>query len=145
METSIGLRTARIHRRKGAVTEIQVNMGEPQIGSDGTSGESYDNRKVLDIMSTMNRVIKINGQELLLSLVSIGNPHAVHFYNGLIADFPIAELGSKVERHKLFPDETNFEVVRIIDRKQVEALVWERGVGETLSLRQRRLRNRGSR
>ena len=108
-------------------------MGEPRIGPDGTSGESMCIiGNVLDIMSAMNRVIKINGQELLLSLVSIGNPHAVHFYNGLIADFPIAKLGLKVEQHKLFPDETNFEVVRIINRKQVEALVWERGVGETL-------------
>jgi diaminopimelate epimerase len=39
----------------------------------------------------------------------------------------------KVEQHKLFPDETNFEVVRIINRKQVEARVWERGVGETMA------------
>ena len=84
-------------------------------------------------MLAMNRVISVNGQELLLSLVSIGNPHAVHFYNGPIADFPLAELGLKVEQHKLFPDETNFEVARIINRKQVEALVWERGVGETLA------------
>ena len=84
-------------------------------------------------MSEMNRVITINEQELLLSLVSIGNPHAIHFYDNPVADFPLAELGLKVEQHKLFPDETNFEVVRIINRKQVEARVWERGVGETLA------------
>ena len=96
VETSIGLRQARVRRRKGAVIEIQVNMGEPQIGPDGISLKAMHSREVLDIMSTMNRVIKINGKELLLSLVSIGNPHAVHFYNGLIADFPIAKVGSKV-------------------------------------------------
>ena len=133
VETSIGLRTARIHRRKGAVSEIQVNMGEPRIGLDGTPAKAIYHENILDIMLAMNCVIKINRQELSLSLVSIGNPHAVHFYNGLIDDFPIAKLGSKVEQHKLFPDETNFEVVRIINRQQVEALVWERGVGETLA------------
>ena len=133
VETSIGLRTARIYRRKGIVTEIQVNMGDPRIGPDGISVKDMQKRKILDIMSTMNRVIKIDGKELLLSLVSIGNPHAVHFHDGLIANFPLAELGSKVEQHHLFPDETNFEVVRIINRRQAEAVVWERGVGETLA------------
>ena len=133
VETSIGLRTAGIHRQKGIVTEIQVNMGEPRIGTDGISVKEVYHRNILDIMSLMNRTINIAGKKLLLSLVSIGNPHAVHFYDGLITDFPIAKLGLKVEQHKLFPDETNFEVVRIINRQQVEALVWERGVGETLA------------
>jgi diaminopimelate epimerase len=133
VETSIGLRTARIHRQKGIVTEIQVNMGEPSIGTDGISVKAVYHGKLLDIMSLMNRTVYIADKKLPLSLVSIGNPHAVHFYDGLITDFPIAKLGLKVEQHKLFPDETNFEVVSIINRQQVEALVWERGVGETLA------------
>jgi diaminopimelate epimerase len=133
VETSIGLRTARIHRQKGIVTEIQVNMGEPSIGTDGISVKAVYHGKLLDIMSLMNRTVYIADKKLPLSLVSIGNPHAVHFYDGLITDFPIAKLGLKVEQHKLFPDETNFEVVNIINRQQVEALVWERGVGETLA------------
>jgi len=133
VETSIGLRTARIHRQKGIVTEIQVNMGEPSIGTGGISVKAVYHGKLLDIMSLMNRTVYIADKKLPLSLVSIGNPHAVHFYDGLITDFPIAKLGLKVEQHKLFPDETNFEVVSIINRQQVEALVWERGVGETLA------------
>ena len=133
VETSIGLRVARIHRRKDKVTEIQVNMGEPKIGLNGTPVKVFYQGKGLDIMSAMNRIITINEHKLLLSLVSIGNPHAIHFYNSPVADFPLTELGLKVEQHKLFPDETNFEVVRIISRKQVEARVWERGVGETLA------------
>ncbi len=133
VETSIGLRIARINRLKDKSVEIQVNMGEPKIGPDGTPVKAVRHGSKLDIMSAMNRVISIEGQELLLSLVSIGNPHAVHFYDGRITDFPLAELGLKVEQNKLFPDETNFEVARVINRKKVEALVWERGVGETLA------------
>ena len=133
VETSIGVRTARIHRRKDKVIEIQVNMGEPKIGLNSTPVKAFCQGNILDIMSVMNRVIIINKRELLLSLVSIGNPHAIHFCDIPVKDFPLAELGLKVEQHKLFPDETNFEVVRIISRKQVEARVWERGVGETLA------------
>ena len=132
VETSIGVRIARIHRENKLI-EIQVNMGEPRIGLNGTLIKAMNRGNILDIMSEMNHVITINEQELLLSLVSIGNPHAIHFCNYPVADFPLAELGLKVEQHKLFPDETNFEVVRIINRKQVEARVWERGVGETLA------------
>ena len=133
VQTSIGLRTARIHRRKGKITQIQVNMGKPKIGHNDTPVRNVHEKKEVDIKSLMNHVIQINGQELMLSLVSIGNPHAIYFYNGLVADFPLADLGLKVEKHKLFPDETNFEVARIINRKQIEARVWERGVGETLA------------
>jgi len=132
VETSIGVRIARIHRENKLIV-IKVNMGEPRIGLNGTLIKAMNRGNILDIMSEINHVITINEQELLLSLVSIGNPHAIHFCNYPVADFPLAELGLKVEQHKLFPDETNFEVVRIINCKQVEARVWERGVGETLA------------
>ena len=130
IETSIGLRTAIICRQKKEICKIQVNMGEPKIGLEGKAVNTVKYKNILDIM---NRTITVNNKELLLSLVSVGNPHAVHFIENNVSDFPLAELGSKVEQHKLFPDETNFEVVRIISRKQVEARVWERGVGETLA------------
>ena len=132
VETSIGVRIARIHRENNLI-EIRVNMGEPRIGLNGTPIKAMNHGTKLDIMSLMNQVISINEKELLLSLVSIGNPHAINFCDHPVADFPLATLGLKVEQHKLFPDETNFEVVRIINRKQVEARVWERGVGETLA------------
>lgn len=134
IETLAGIRSARIHRRRGKITEIQASMGEPRVGHNGTSAKLVLNSgKPVDITRDMNRNIKVNGNELLLSLVSIGNPHAVHFYAGSLADFPLAVIGPKVEQHQLFPDETNFEVVRIVSRKEVEARVWERGCGETLA------------
>jgi diaminopimelate epimerase len=133
VETSAGIRRARIHHRKGKVSEIQASMGEPRVGHNGTPAKAVYNKEILDIKSAMDRIIKINGNDLLLHLISIGNPHAVHFTNDSVFDFPLTQLGPKVEQHKLFPDETNFEVVRIIDNKNVEARVWERGVGETLA------------
>ena len=72
-------------------------------------------------------------KELCLSLVSMGNPHAVYFYPGEVSRFPLTQLGPKVERHEAFPSRTNFEVARVISRDQIEARVWERGVGETLA------------
>ena len=90
VETSIGVRIARIHRENKLIV-IKVNMGEPRIGLNGTLIKAMNRGNILDIMSEINHVITINEQELLLSLVSIGNPHAIHFCNYPVADFPLAE------------------------------------------------------
>jgi diaminopimelate epimerase len=134
IETLAGIRKAKVHRRQGKITEIQASMGQPRIGHNGTPAQIVDNNgKLADIVGIMNRTIKVNGRELLLSLVTIGNPHAVHFYRDSVADYPLASVGPQVEQHRLFPDETNFEIVRIINSKEVEARVWERGCGETFA------------
>jgi diaminopimelate epimerase len=75
----------------------------------------------------------VDGMELLLNLVSVGNPHAVYFWQRPVADFPLSQLGPIVEHLPIFPDRVNFEVARVVNQKQVEARVWERGVGETLA------------
>jgi diaminopimelate epimerase len=36
-----------------------------------------------------------------------------------------------VEHHAAFPDRTNVQLARVIDRHAVELLIWERGAGET--------------
>jgi diaminopimelate epimerase len=63
----------------------------------------------------------------------MGNPHAVYFQDGPVSDYPLHQVGPLVEHHALFPNRTNFEVVRVHDRDRAEMRVWERGVGETLS------------
>jgi diaminopimelate epimerase len=42
-------------------------------------------------------------------------------------------LGAKIETHAAFPERTNVEFIRVIDREQIEVRFWERGVGETLA------------
>ena len=63
----------------------------------------------------------------------MGNPHAVYFTTRPVADFPLHEIGPKVEHNPIFPQRTNFEVARVLSRGKIEARVWERGAGETLA------------
>jgi len=133
IETIAGVRRAKIHRRQGKVTEIQASMGEPRVGHNGTSVFLNTDTNLVDITNDMNRVVKVDGKDLLLHLVTIGNPHAVHFTQEDIAEYPLSKIGPRVEQHRLFPDETNYEVVRVMNRREVEARVWERGDGETLA------------
>jgi diaminopimelate epimerase len=62
--------------------------------------------------------------------VSIGNPHMVFDVDDLAA-FPLETEGPRLEHHAWFPERTNVEAIRVLDRHRLELRVWERGVGET--------------
>jgi diaminopimelate epimerase len=61
--------------------------------------------------------------------VDVGNPHAV--VEGDPAELP--RIGPALETHPRFPQRTNVQVARRLGHGEVEARVWERGVGETRS------------
>ena len=61
--------------------------------------------------------------------VDVGNPHAV--VDGDPADLP--RIGPLLEVHERFPHRTNVQVARLAGDGEIEARVWERGVGETAS------------
>ena len=71
------------------------------------------------------------GQQLVPILVNVGNPHAVFFLEKLPDSERLTVWGSQVENHRAFPRRTNVEFARVINAHQVEAKVWERGVGIT--------------
>ncbi len=134
VETMAGIRKARLLKIRGKATEIKTGMGEPKLGVKDipvTVGQSEE--KLVDIKPVIACSINVDGRELLLNLVSMGNPHAVYFSRDPVSDFPLSMLGPKVELHRIFPEGVNFEVARVLDRRQIEARVWERGVGETLA------------
>ena len=64
--------------------------------------------------------------------VNIGNPHCVFFLKN-IYDINLSKIGPKIEKHKLFPNQTNVEIIEIINKRKIKMRVWERGVGITLA------------
>jgi diaminopimelate epimerase len=66
------------------------------------------------------------------SLVSMGNPHAVFFVPDL-KRIDAAELGARIEVDPMFPEKANVTFAQVIAGDEVEAVVWERGVGLTLA------------
>jgi len=110
------------------VKRVKVNMGLPRFQPAQIPVRIADHE-----IPILNYPLVIDRRKLTLSLLSMGNPHAVSLLSQPVADFPLAEIGPKVERHHIFPQRINFEVARIVDRGKIEARVWERGVGETLA------------
>ncbi len=134
VETMAGIRKAGIYRAMGKLTKIQIGMGEPRFGAKDIPVVLESKKEnLVDITSMLSHHVSIGGRELLLSFVSMGNPHAIYFRQHPVVDFPLSQLGPEVEQHKMFPNRANFEVANVISREQIEARVWERGVGETLA------------
>lgn len=124
VETAGGLKT--ITPLDGA-SGFRVDMGVPRFRSqDIPLALSMETAPVLDLP------LKIRGRKLLLSFVSMGNPHGVCFVEDVEA-FPLSEIGLVVENHDMFPHRLNFEIARVLSRRAIRARVWERGAGETLS------------
>lgn len=108
------------------VERIRVNMG----GAILSAKESIHFQTTLPEM--INYPVEIEGKEVEITFVSMGNPHAVIFMED-IDSLEIEKIGPKIEYHPLFPERTNTEFIEIIDREQLKMRVWERGSGETLA------------
>jgi len=131
IETVDGIRKAKIYRATGKLTKIQVGMGKPKFGAKDIPVMIESG--LVDIKSVLSYSLTAEDKELLLYFVSMGNPHAVYFKQDPVSDFPLSQLGPKIEQNKMFPNRVNFEIANIVSRQQIEARVWERGVGETLA------------
>jgi diaminopimelate epimerase len=134
IETLAGIRKAKFLRGGRKEDSIQIGMGKPVFEAKDIPVMIEPGKKnLLDIKYILSYPVTIDKRKLLLDFVSMGNPHAVYFWQQPVSDFTLEQLGPKVEHHKIFPKRTNLEVVRVISRRQIEARVWERGVGETLA------------
>jgi diaminopimelate epimerase len=136
VSTLAGIKPIEVFLSRGKVSRAKVNMGMPRFGVEEipvTIKKNEKGRAGLDIIPLLDYSVNIAGKALSLSFVSMGNPHAVSFLNSSVAEFPLCEVGPKVENHGMFPERINFEIVRVLNRRKVEARVWERGAGETLA------------
>ena len=136
VEILAGIRIIKASKSQGKVSRAEVNMGMPRFGAEDIpvlTDKPKRDRGEVDIMPILDYPLNVAGRKLTLSFVSIGNPHAVSFLSQPVADFPLSEIGTQVENHPMFPERVNFEIARVLNRDKIEARVWERGAGETLS------------
>ncbi len=75
--------------------------------------------------------IDLSAGPLVVTAVGMGNPHCVVFRDEPLDTLPWRRWGAELERHPRFPNRTNVQVARVIDRRAVEIRIHERGAGET--------------
>lgn len=113
IETQAGMRTVWPRFRGGEMCAGRVAMGIPQVEGEET--------------------LELPSGPLRVTILSLGNPHAVHLSDRPVAEFPLAAVGPEVQQHLRFPNRVNFEVVNVLAPDRLRARVFERGEGETPS------------
>jgi diaminopimelate epimerase len=109
------------------VLRIKVDMGIPKLRRREIPmiGE--------DTPTVVGERLKINSEQTFkITCVSMGNPHCITFVDD-VQSIPVDKIGPKIENHSLFPEKTNAEFIQVINNKELNFRVWERGVGETLA------------
>jgi len=131
-------RSVRVQVQNGVIAlamqengEVVVDMGPPVFdparvpfdasGLDGRR-EGADTLWPLDV----------NGATRWVSVVSMGNPHAVQVVDDVGA-FPVLADGPAIETHPRFAHKVNAGFMQIVSRGEIRLRVFERGAGETLA------------
>ena len=109
----------------GRVERVRVDMGEPIL-------RAAEIPTTLPGAPPLEVPLAVGGRELLVTALSMGNPHCVTFAD-IATDEMVLGLGPLIERHEFFPRRVNVEFVEVVDRRTVRQRTWERGSGETLA------------
>lgn len=104
---------------------IKVDMGKVTFLSDliPVAGES---REVVD------EVLEFGNTSVRITCVSIGNPHCVIPVD-MVSEDLAKEYGPLIENHRMFPNRINMQLLKVIDRNNIQIEIWERGAGYTLA------------
>lgn len=125
VETLGGIKTLSLHLKNGTVEAVTVDMGAPILSPAEipVAGEGS---------TFIDQPVTVAGQEVHVTAVSTGNPHAVVFVEDTDT-LPLSEIGPAYENHPIFPERTNTEFIQVLDKQNLKMRVWERGSGETLA------------
>jgi len=104
---------------------IRINMGKVTFISNEIP-VAGPRREVV------NEPLDINGTPYRVTCLSIGNPHCVIPMKE-VSEETARALGPYVENHPMFPNRINMQIVRVIDRANIDIRIWERGAGYTLA------------
>ena len=125
VETKGGMKYLDLTVENGVVTWVKVDMGAPSVQADAIPVVGLGD-------PVIGQPVTVGGKEWVMTCVSMGNPHAVVWCDD-VDGLEIEKIGPLFEHHEMFPDRTNTEFVKVLDRHNVQMRVWERGAGETLA------------
>jgi diaminopimelate epimerase len=122
VETAGGPVTCRVEDGGGVVTADMgvVSFASADIPVAGPPREVLRERLTID------------GAEVEFSAATVGNPHCV-VLRDRVSPEDAMRLGPLLERHPLFPNRTNVQLLRVERRDAIRIEIWERGAGYTLA------------
>lgn len=104
---------------------IRINMGKVTFVSNEIP-VAGDRREVV------NEALDVNGVDFKVTCLSIGNPHCVIPLEQ-VSEERARAIGPFVENHQRFPNRINMQLLKVVDRANIDIRIWERGAGYTLA------------
>ncbi len=105
--------------------KVTVQMGIPHFEPQSIPFEADDSANCYTVTLS-------DGNTVELSVVNVGNPHAVVFVDEMDSEKVVA-IGEQLSHHPRFPEGVNVGFMQVIDPQNVRLRVYERGSGETLA------------
>lgn len=118
VETSSGVIELSITKDR----QVRVNMGKPILTPNEIPFQAEQKAN--------SYCLEIEGEPFEIGAVSMGNPHSVLVVDA-IDSAPVEKLGPLIESHPRFPQRVNAGFMQIVNRKEINLRVFERGAGET--------------
>lgn len=124
IDTLGGIVTCKINKGADLIT---VDMGRITFGRESTHTDSNK-----DTGPLTGEPLEINGTNYTVYIADIGNPHCVVPSKEISQQIACTD-GALIETHPNFPNRTNVQFLKIIDRDNIQIEIWERGAGYTLA------------
>jgi diaminopimelate epimerase len=126
VETKGGVVKAKIEEEKnGKAKVITIDMGKATFKTKEIPVNIEDEECI-------DYPLKVEDKEFKINCVSVGNPHCVIIVDKL-NDEEVKKYGKIIENLPIFPNRTNVQFVKPVDKNNVEIRIWERGAGYTLA------------
>ena len=124
LRTVAGVNLVRVLSSSGPQVITELDIGKPSFNpADLPATVEGEPRRV---------TLETPAGTVHAALVSVGNPHCVVF-DEIVDASRCVSLGPHIERHPMFPERTNVQLVEVIDRANARIEIWERGAGYTLA------------
>lgn len=115
----------RIHYLNEEGTRIRVSMGKLNFWSDEIP-VTGPRREVL------NETMAFGNIPYRVTCLSIGNPHCVIWLNEISKEL-VCRIGQYSQAAECFPEKINTQLLKVLDRANIEIEIYERGAGYTLA------------
>lgn len=130
LETKSGVKNYRLLKRENETFWFLAELGKPRFEMPATP-RNIDSKTEHE--KEFGLLIPSEERAVRFTFVDVGNPVAVVFVENF-DELNWRRVGEIMENStEMFPDRTNVVFAKILDEKNIEIKIWERGAGETSS------------
>lgn len=125
VETLAGIQNINLETENGHVKKVEVEIVNPRF-------KPSEVPVLFEGEDVFNQEIEVDGKIIKFSSIYLGVPHTVIVMDSE-DEFDINDIGSKIEKHPIFPKKTNVNFIYVENNKRLKIYTWERGAGRTLA------------